>query len=106
MSPLECANLLAILRVAADAVELMDGFALITPQEAEEWTMTTPPAFVATLAAIPEDRIAAVASDFAAATQAELGWSAEDFEPVVKALSALARRAQETDRAMYLWNSL
>ena len=43
---------------------------------------------------------------FTIETAEEIGWSPDDFRFVLSQLSDLARRADETGRTMYLWNSL
>lgn len=106
LSPLQGGQFLAVLRGQEYTVELLSEFALVTPEEAEDWTMSVPRDLIATLAAIQDDQIADIAAQFAAATNEELGWSTEDFVPIVADLSALARRAIETNRVMYLWNCL
>ncbi len=60
----------------------------------------------AKLAKIEGAKVANVASQFAEATSEELGWSPDDFVPIVTALSSLAQRAIATNKRMYLWNCL
>jgi hypothetical protein len=66
--------------------------------------MSVPQDFVVALANLPPSAIPVVASKFAEATSEELGWSDDDFLPIVRDLSALARRAVEKQKVMFLWN--
>jgi hypothetical protein len=106
LTPLQAAQLLAVLRKQEYHVGLIGEFQLVTPEEAEEWTMSVPEDMVAKLAEIEEADVRHVAEQFAEATADELGWSPDDFVPIVTALAALARRAIESGKAMYLWNCL
>ena len=85
---------------------MVSEFTLVTPEDAEDWTMSVPQDMVDNLAAIQANQIPDVAAQFANATREELGWSPDDFIPVVTELAALARRAIETNKSMYLWNCL
>jgi hypothetical protein len=105
-TPLQAAQLYSVLLDTVYSVELLDHFPLLTPEDAEEWTMAVPTDMVQHLASIADDRVSPVAACFAEATSEELGWSREDFIPIVSALASLARHACETNSAMYLWNSL
>lgn len=104
LSPLQGGQFLAVLRGQEYVVDMVSEFKLVTPEEAEEWTMAVPQDMVDKLAAIQNDQIAEIAAQFARATSEELGWSPEDFVPIVTELAALARRAIESGKAMYLWN--
>ncbi len=106
ITTLEAANMLAVLRGENDPIKLLSKFKLLTAQEAEEWTQSVPQEMVNKLAAIQKEEVENIAKSFAEATKEELGWTREDFKPVVCGLSKLARRALETKKAMYLWNSL
>jgi hypothetical protein len=106
LTPLQAAQFLAVLRDQDYDVEMIREFELVTPKDAEEWTMTVPDDMVATLANIETAAISGIASRFANATREELGWSPNDFVPIVSELSALARRAIATNKKMYLWNCL
>lgn len=106
LTPLQAAQFLAVLRDQDYVVELMNEFELVTPEDAEDWTISVPDDMVASLARIETADISALASRFADATSEELGWSPEDFVPIVSELSALGRRAIETNKKMYLWNCL
>ena len=77
---------------------------LVTPEVAEDWTMTVPHDMVSALAALETPSILNLASQFAAATHEELGWAPADFVPIAMALSVLAQRAIATNKRMYLWN--
>ncbi|MCL4219664.1 MAG: hypothetical protein KJ052_22005 [Candidatus Hydrogenedentes bacterium] len=106
LTPLQAAQFLAVLRGQEYAVEMINEFELVTPEDAEDWTMLVPQDMVDALARIDNTRVSAVASQFAEATREELEWSPEDFVPIVSALAALAQRAIATGKRMYLWNCL
>lgn len=106
ITPLEAAGVLSVLRGGGDAVKLIGEFKLLTPEDAEEWTMRIPDDMVASLASIAEPRLSEVAAQCSVVTAEEIGWSPDDFRVVLTHLHDLATRAQETERAMYLWNSL
>ena len=105
ITPLEAGGMLAVLR-GGDPVALTGEFKLVTPQEAEDWTMSVPQDMVDALAALEDAAIPAMSEKFAQATVEELGWSQADFEPLVNNLRALAKRAQDQGKTMYLWNCM
>ena len=102
ITPLEAAGLLAVLRGGGDAVALMDEFPCLTDEDAEEWTTGVPVDFVSALADLDDDRLDQVAQECAES----LKWPPGSFDEVVTELRDLARRAQQTQKQMYLWNSL
>ena len=104
LSPLQGGQFLAVLRGKKYAVNMVSEFKLVTPEDAEDWTMSVPPDFVHALAKLKPNEIPALAAEFAKATAEELGWSADDFVPIIKDLSQLARRAVQMGKTMYLWN--
>lgn len=106
LTPLEGAQLLAVLRGEPYEVDMVSEFQLVTPEDAEDWTMAVPPDFVNALAGLEVDKIPGLAAKFAEATAEELGCPAEDFVPIISDLSSLARRALEKGKTMFLWNSL
>jgi hypothetical protein len=106
LTPLQAAQFLAVLRDQDYVVDMMNEFELVTPEDAEDWTMSVPDDMVASLARIETADISTFASRFADATSEELGWTPEDFVPIVSQLSALGRRAIATNKKMYLWNCL
>jgi hypothetical protein len=106
LTPLEVGRFLAVLRGQEYVVDMVGEFKLVTPEDAEDWTMTLPQDMVNALAGLQPDEIPVLAAKFADATAEELGWSADEFVPIVADLSALARRAVEKDKTMYLWNCL
>ena len=106
LTPLQAAQFLAVLRDQDYVMELMNEFELVTPEDAEDWTMSVPDDMVASLAKIETADIGAIAARFADATSEELGWSPEDFVPIVSELSKLGRRAIAANKKMYLWNCL
>jgi hypothetical protein len=106
LTPLQAGQFLAVLRGQKYTVEMVREFQLVTPEEAEQWTMCVPQDMVAAMAGIHDENITEIAGTFADITAKELRWTPQDFVPVVTELSALARRAIETGKSMYLWNSL
>jgi hypothetical protein len=106
LTPLEVGRFLAVLRGQDYVVEMISEFKLLTPEIAEDWTHSVPHDMVSALARFQPDEIPVLAAKFADATAEELGWSADDFVPVVRDLSALARRAVERGKSMYFWNCL
>ncbi len=106
LTSLECAQLLAILRGQEYSVDLNSEFKLVTPEDAETWTMSVPQDMVTRLASIENTQVAEIAALLATATSEELSWSANDFMPIITELAALARRAIETQKSMFLWNCL
>ena len=106
ITPLEAAGLLEALRGDGDSIEMISEFPLITPQDAEAWTMGVPENFVTRLAELPESSVPDIAVSFADITVEELGWSAQDASSLVADLRVLARRAQEVQKPIFLWNSL
>lgn len=106
ITSLEAAGMLAVLRGGGDPVTIMDEFELVTPQEANAWTMSVPQDMVDALAALEEAAVPTISREFARATAEELGWSQADFEPLVNDLRALAKRAREQGTRMYLWNCI
>ena len=106
ITPLEAAGVLSVLRGSGDRVELIGEFKLLTPEDAEEWTMIIPDDMMSLLAALTEPRLSKVAKQCSIETAEEVAWSPEDFHFVLSHLRDLAIRARETGRSMYLWNSL
>ena len=106
ITPLEADGVLSVLRGGGDRIEMLDAFPLLTPHDAEEWTMSVPDEMTSTLASLDASRIPDVARKCADVTADELGWSSDDFQDVLTLLCALARRAVDADKSMYLWNSL
>lgn len=106
ITPLEASGMLAVLRGGIDRMQLLGEFELLTPQDAEEWTMSIPQDMVELLAAANQASMPFLAKSFAEVTSGELGWQEQDFMPVVEELSALAKRALDSGKAMFLWNCL
>lgn len=106
ITPLEAAGILSVLRGGGDRIEMLGDFPLLTPQDAEEWTMSVPAEMTSALAVLDDLQIPDIAQQCADVTAEELGWSSEDFEGVIKELCVLARRAIDSGKSMYLWNSL
>jgi hypothetical protein len=106
LTPLQGGQFLAVLRGQEYTVDMISDFRLVTPEDAEDWTMSVPQDFVDALARLQPSEIPALAGKFAEATAEELGWSADDFVPIISDLSKLARRGIEKRKTMYLWNCL
>jgi len=85
---------------------MIDAFPLLSPAEAEEWTMSVPEGMVTALAGLTDAALPDKAGQCASVTAEELQWSAEDFQEVLEQLRALARRAVEQGKSMFLWNCL
>lgn len=83
ITPLEAAGLLEALRGGGDSVEMISDFPLLTPQDAETWTMGIPDDFVTRLAELDESAIRSTATSFAEITVEELGWPVEDAASMV-----------------------
>ena len=106
LTALQAGQILAVLRGHKYVADMIREFELVTPDDAEDWTMSVPQDMVDALARVQTERIPPLADQFAQATKEELGWSPDDFATVITELSALARRAIATNKKMYLWNSL
>ena len=106
ITPLEAAGLLSVFRGGGDRIKMTNEFSLITPQNAEAWTMRIPTDMVTSLAGIEDAKMPEVAKACADVTREELHWSQKDFEQLLRALRNLARRAKANGKQMYLWNSL
>jgi hypothetical protein len=106
ITPLEAARLLAVLRGASYSANLIREFRLVSPEDAEDWTMSVPLEMVHALADISDHAAPEFAANFSEITRAELKWTPEDWLPIVKDLTALARRALQSNKSMFLWNSL
>jgi hypothetical protein len=85
---------------------MISEFPLLTPEDAESWTMGVPDDFVSSLAGLDSGGVASIAERFSRITAEELGWTTEDATSVVAELVALSKRAQEAEMKMYLWNAL
>ena len=105
ITPLEAAGIMEVL-TGSDTFEVLDQFTLLTPQDAEDWTMAVPDEMIEALAGLDDSQIPDVAKRCSDITAEELGWSPEDFLSVISPLRDLASRALETNRSMYLWNSM
>lgn len=106
ITPLEAAGILSALRGGGDRMRMLDEFPSLTPQDAEEWTQRVPADMTSALAALNDSQLPDVAQRCADITAEELGWSSDDFQEVLEQLRTLARRAVDTGKLMYLWNSV
>ena len=105
ITPLEAAGILEAL-TGRDTLEALDDFTLLTPQDAEDWTMSVPDEMVEALAALNDSRLADVAKRCSDITAEELHWTPGDFLSTISELRGLARRAVDENKTLYLWNSL
>lgn len=105
LSILEVAGILAVLN-DGDAIELLDEFKLLTPEDAEEWLHAIPDEMVQLLSSILDNEIPNVAEKCSIETEEEIEWEASDFIPVITELRSLAIKANEQSKGMYFWNSL
>lgn len=106
ITPLEAASILAVLRDENDPLMLIDEFELLTPEDAEHWTMSVPIDMVEKLARLPTSDVPQLAAKLSHFTEEELAWSQEEFEFVVTELADLARKSVATGKRMFLWNSM
>ncbi len=106
ITPLEAAGISAVLRGEDDPIDLLDEFPLLSPEDAEDWTMGVPADMTKSLAELTDSQVPDVAQCCADMTAEELGWSAADFQDILIQLRALSQRAVDTKKSMYLWNSL
>lgn len=105
ITPLEAAGILEVL-TGTDRFVALDKFQLLTPQDAEDWTMNVPGEMVKALAALDDSQLPNTAERCSEITAEELGWSPVDFLRVISQLRQLSRRAIDKDKSIYLWNSL
>lgn len=107
LSPLQAAQILAVLRRIPYDVSLLDEFPLVH-QESEDgpWTAKVPDDMTAALAELKESAISAQALAWSEATKEELAWNASDFDPIVRDLVRLARTARASGKSLFLWNCL
>ena len=107
LSPLQAAQILAVLRGTEYDLSLLDEFPLA--YEASEdgpWTVQLPDDMVSRLAELNDSDVAPQALAWARETEEELGWGAAEFESIVRDLIRLARAARASGKSMYLWNCL
>jgi len=103
---LELSTLWALMRDVEWSAGMMDDFPLVMERdEGEVYVLRLPDAMTATLARIPPDQLSVAAAKWVA-TEEMAGSSAEDIRPFLEALVGLARKATETERSIYLWNSV
>ena len=105
LSILEVAGILAVLN-GGDAVELLDDFQLLTPEDAEEWIYLVPVEMTELLSNIDPSEIEEIAEKCAVETVEEIAWETSDFLPVITALRSLAVKARQLNKDLYVWNSL
>jgi len=105
ITPLEAAGIMEVV-TGRDTFEVMGEFTLLTPQDAEEWTMSVPDELVKSLARLDDSQMPEIADRCSKLTAEELGWSPNDFLGVISELRQLARLAVDKNYSMFLWNSL
>ncbi len=64
LTPLEIAGLLQVLRGQGDRIEMIGEFAPLTPEDAEEWTMSVPGNMVDSLSALSPSDISRVGGEW------------------------------------------
>jgi hypothetical protein len=107
LSPLQAAQILAVLRGVPYDVSLLGEFPLVHQVSQDgPWTAKMPDDMVARLAQLRDNEIGPQSLAWAQATQEELAWDASDFEPIVRDLARLAQAAQTSGKSVYLWNCL
>jgi hypothetical protein len=105
LSPLQGAQILAVIRGVPYDVSLLHEFPLV--HEAGEdgpWTVKIPDDMTAALAHLKESDVGSQALAWSGATKEELNWDASDFEPIVRDLIKLAYAAQESGKSLFLCN--
>lgn len=106
ITPLQAAQLLAVIRGIPFDHSLIREFELLSPDDAEEWTMSVPQDMVTLLASLSAVRVDEIVERLADETQEELDWSPEDLRSLVLELQALASRCVAAKKTMYYWCSL
>jgi hypothetical protein len=107
LSPLQAAQIFAVMRGIPYDVSLLDEFPLVHEEtDGGPWTVKIPDEMVTALAQLPDSEIGPQSLAWAEATAEELAWGAEDFEPIVGDLVRLAGAARASGRSMFLWNCL
>ncbi|MCY2968813.1 MAG: hypothetical protein NT069_35165 [Planctomycetota bacterium] len=106
ITPLQAAQLLAGIRDIPFGHSMIREFEFLTPEDADDWTMSVPGDMVTSLANLPTGRVVALVERFASETEVELGWSPEDILSFVLELQTLAKRCVASNKSMYLWCSL
>jgi hypothetical protein len=107
LSPLQAAQILAVLRGVPYDVSLLNEFPLVHEETDEgPWTVKIPDDMVAALAQLKESDLGAQSLAWSEATKEELNWDAAEFEPIVRDLIRLARAARGSGKSLFLWNCL
>lgn len=105
ITSLEAGGLLAALLDSGNALQMMDGFDLQTPEDAEDWTMIVPQQMRTALLSLDDASVQAVASR-CVSTIETLDYTQDDYQTLIIDLCRLAERAAKSGKEMYLWNSL
>lgn len=105
ITPLEAAGLHAALIGSGNALQMMSGFKLQTPEDANEWIMIVPLSMRTALLGIDEQSISSAASRCVCSIE-KLDYSQEEYESLINGLRSLAKRAEAKGLEMYLWNCL
>lgn len=106
LSPLQAAQILAIVRGIKYSPDLMSEFTLVSPEDADEWTMSVPSDMVIFFAELDETQIPKLAETISKTTYEELRAEADDFESFIKSFKILSQRCTAANKRLYLWNSL
>jgi hypothetical protein len=84
--------------------DLFDEFLTVFAHEEEPHISRLPTAMVLELARMTPEQVLYLASKWAATD--EMRCSPEDARPIIEGLIRLAKKAFETERSLYFWNSL
>lgn len=101
----ECANLWAILQQSEPTPEHSDAFeSVLVVDGGQRLINRFPPDFVTRLASLDATGSAAAADKWIQTGElAYMSCGASDVLPIIEALSRLARSAEQSGRALYLW---
>jgi hypothetical protein len=107
LTPLQAAQILAVLRGTPYHVSLIGEFPLVDEKtEDGPWTVKVPDDMVTRLAELQDVEVQTQSVAWAVETKEELAWTPVEFEPIVRDLVRLARAARADGKSMYLWNCL
>lgn len=80
---------------------------VVTVSDEGPWVFQIPPDLVALLAALDDAGKTGIAQQWATTEEFVLDcWSADDVASVLNDISSLARKAVESDQALFLWMSM
>jgi hypothetical protein len=102
---LELSTLWAGVRGVPWSVDLLDEFPKVLSEDGGERVICRLPAAMATeMANLRADQIASTAAKWAATD--EMRCQPADVRPIIEGLVRLAKKASDTGRSLYFWNSL